>query len=59
MLLLEQDTIRKRRVDKNNVTKLDVGNNKSGKYKMKTIYNNAVNTRESPSYLSRLYYLIY
>ena len=37
MLLLDQNTTRKRRVDKNNITELDAGNDKSGKYKVKII----------------------
>lgn len=37
MLLLDYDIIRKKQVDKNNVVKLDTGNNKNGKYKVKAI----------------------
>ena len=58
MLLLEQDTTRKGRVDKNDATKLDAGDNKNGKYKIEAICDNAVYVRESAYYLPRLYYLV-
>ena len=49
------------RVDENatELVKLDVGNNKSSKYKVKKICDNAVYTRNSMGYLSELYYLIF
>ena len=37
MLLLEKNTTRKGRIDKNNVTELDIGENESGKYKIEAI----------------------
>ena len=58
MSLLEQDTTRKRRVNKNNATELDAGNN-SGEYKVETIWDSAVFARESESgHLPGLYYLV-
>ena len=45
MSLLEQDTTRKRRVDKNAI-ELDAGNNNSGKYKLKTIGDGAIYAQE-------------
>ena len=60
MLLLEQDIIKKRQVNKNNVTKFNTGNNKSGKYKVKAIWDNAVYRKESKlGYFSKLLYLIF
>ena len=57
--LLEQDTIRKVRVDdENNVAELDAGN-KSGEYKVEAIRDSAVYARESESgHLPGLYYLV-
>ena len=58
MSLLEQDTIRKERVDKN-VTELDVGDN-SREYKVEAIRDGAVYTRESESgHLPDFYYLVF
>ena len=57
--LLEQDTTRKRQVDEN-ATKLDAGDNNSGKYKMKSICNSAVYAKVSKlGHLSGLYYLVF
>ena len=53
--LLEQDTTRKKRVEK--VPKLDAGDN-SEEYKIEVIWDSAVYTRESEGYLPGLYYLI-
>ena len=54
--LLEQDTIRKRRVD--NETELDASNN-SGEYKVEAIWNSMVYARKSESgHLLGLYYLV-
>ena len=59
MLLLEQDTTRKGRVDEI-VTELDAGSNDSGEYKVEAICNSAVYTRESKSgYLPGLYCLVF
>ena len=58
MLLLEQNTTRKRRVDENNATKLDAGSNEGGKYKVKAIYNSAVYIKKSSGHLPGLYYLV-
>ena len=57
MLLLEQKTIRKERVDKN-MMKLDAGN-KSEEYKVEAIYNNTIYAKESASDLIGLYYLVF
>ena len=59
MLLLEQDTIRNGRVYDENVAELDAGNDKSEKYKVEGIWDNAVYSRESESvHLPGLYYLV-
>ena len=56
--MLEQDTTRKGWVDEN-TTKLDTGDNNSGEYELKAIWDSAVYTRESESgHLSSLYYLV-
>ena len=56
--MLEQDIIRKARVDEN-ATELDAGDNDSGEYKVEVIWDGAVYVRESESgYLSGLYYLV-
>ena len=58
MSLLEQDTTRKRLVDKN-VMELDASN-KSGKYKIEAIQDSTVYTRESKlGHLPELYYLVF
>ena len=60
MSMLEQDTTKKRRVDEN-VKQIDFnsGNNESGEYKVKAIWDSAVYTRESEAeHLSGLYCLI-
>ena len=57
--LLEQDTTRKRRVDKNNARKLDASGNKGNKYEVEAICNSAVYARKSKlGYLLELHYLI-
>ena len=59
MSLLEQDTTRKGRVDKN-ATELDAGDNNSGKYKVEAIENSAVYAWESElDQLFRLYHLVF
>ena len=59
MSLLEQDTTRKRRVDKD-TTKLDAGDNKSGEYEVEAIWGSAVYANESKSsHLPGLYYLVF
>ena len=56
MLLLEQDTIRKQRVDKR-VTELETGDSK--KYEVEAIWDSAVYDNKSESgQLSGLYYLV-
>ena len=56
--LLEQDTIRKRRVNDDNVAELDAGNN-SREYKVKAIWDSAVYVKKSESdHLQNLYYLV-
>ena len=58
MLLLEQDTTRKRRVDEN-ATELDAGKDDSGEYKVEAIWDSAVYAKESESgHLPELYYLV-
>ena len=60
MSLLEQNTVRKGRVDKNNTAELDAGNNESGEYKVKAICDSAVYAKESESsHLLGLYYLVF
>ena len=60
VLLLEQDTTRKRRVDENNAAKLDVGDNEGDEYKVEAICNSAVYAKESEtSHLPGLYYLVF
>ena len=56
--LLEQDTTRKGRVDENDATELDAGND-SGEYEVEAIRDSAVYARESESgHLPGLYYLV-
>ena len=58
MLLLEQDTTRKKRVDEN-VTELEFDAGNSKEYKVEAIWNSAVYTKESESsHLLGLYYLV-
>ena len=46
-------------MDANDATKLDAGDNESGEYEMKAIYNSAVYARESESgHLLELYYQV-
>ena len=60
MSLLEQNTTKKGRVNKNNVAKLDTGDNKGGEHKIKAICDSVVYTRESKSgFLSGVYYLVF
>ena len=57
MSLLEQDTIRKKRVNKN-VTELNAGKD-SGEYKVEAIQDSAVYAKELESgHLPGLYYLV-
>ena len=59
MLLLEQDITRKEQVDKDE-TKLDVGDNESGKYEVEAIWYSAIYAREAESgHLLGLYYLVF
>ena len=48
MSLLEQDTTRKRWVDKN-ATELNASNNEGGEYEVEAIQNSAVYVKESKS----------
>ena len=57
MLLLEQDNIRKERVDDENVAELDVGN-KSEEYEMETIRDSIIYAKEVDGQLLGLYYLV-
>lgn len=46
-------------MNKNKAAKLDVGNNKSEKYKMQSIYNSVVYIKKSKSgHLLEIYYLV-
>ena len=59
MSLLEQNTTRKGRVDKNGTTELDAGND-SDEYKVEAICDSIVYARESESgHLPGLYYLVF
>ena len=42
-----------------NTTELNNGNDDSSKYKVKTIWDNAVYVRKSEDHLPRLYYLVF
>ena len=58
MSLLEQDTIRKERMD-NKVTELDFEAGNSKEYKVETIWDNTVYAMESESsHLPGLHYLV-
>ena len=58
MSLLEQDTTRKKQVDKN-VTELEFDAGNSKEYKVEAIWENAVYAMESESgHLPGLYYLV-
>ena len=58
MLLLEQDTTRKRQVSKE-VSELDAANKDSKEYEVEAIWNSAVYANKSKSgYLLGLYYLV-
>ena len=55
MLLLEQDTTKKGRVNKK-IMELEANNSKE--YKMEAIWNSAVYTNKAEGYLPGLYYLV-
>ena len=57
MLLLKQNTIKKRQIDENKI-KCNNGN-VSGKYKLKAIYKSMVYIRKLADYPLSLYYLIF
>ena len=58
MSLLEQDTIRKGRLDDENVAELNAGN-ESEEYKVKAIWDSKVYMKESElGHLPGLYYLV-
>lgn len=60
MLLLKQNITKKQQVNGNvRQINFNVGNNKDGKYKVKTIRNNIVYVKESLGHLLRLYYLVF
>ena len=54
--LLEQDTTRKKRVEK--VPELDASNGDNEEYKIEVIWDNAVYIEELEAHLLGLYYLI-
>ena len=56
MLLLEQDTTRKRRMNKFLLPEFEPGNDKD--YEMKEIRNSAIYAKEVEGHLLGLYYLI-
>ena len=59
MLLLKQNTTRKKRVDKN-IIKLNFNIRNSQKYKVKAILNSILYKKELKiNYLPKLYYLIF
>ena len=58
MLLLNQDIIKKKQINENKITKLDVGKD-SGEYKVKTIKNSKIYLKKSTNYLLELYYLFF
>ena len=57
MSLLEQNTTRKRQIDKK-VTELEFEASDSKKYKVEAIQDNAIYANKAESYLSGLYYLV-
>ena len=56
--LLEQDTIKKGQIDKNDIMKLNTNDNEGGKYKVEAIWDSGVYVIESISHLPGLYYLV-
>lgn len=59
MSLLKQSITKKRRVNKNiRQINFNASSNKSKEYKIETIWDGLVYTRESTGYLPELYYLI-
>lgn len=58
MSLLEQNTTKKK-VDNNNMVKLDTNNNKNREQKVKTIQDSTVSIKELISYLLEGYYLVF
>ena len=59
MSLLEQDTIKKGRVDEEvKQIEFDVDNDNSRKYKVEAIWDSVVYARESEGHLPGLYYLV-
>ena len=57
MLLLKQDTIKKKRIAKN-ITVLEFGAGNHKEYKMKIIWDNVVYANEAEGHLSEFYYLV-
>ena len=58
MLVLEQDNIKKRRVDENDIAELDAGDNESSEYEVEVIQDSAVYMKELEDHLSGLSYLV-
>lgn len=56
--MLKQDNIKKRHINENKTMNLYTCNNKSRKYKVEIIYNNAVYKKNLTNYLARLCYLV-
>lgn len=60
MLLLNQDINRKKQIDKNNTTELDINDNKSKEYKLEAVQNSLIHRMELElDYLSKLYNLVF
>lgn len=58
--MLKQDIIRNKLIDKIIITKLDVGNNESKKYKIEAICISAIYKKKlKSSHLLKLYYLLF
>lgn len=59
MSFFEENNNKKKYLDKNNKIKLDIGDNKNRQYKIKTIDNSVIYTKNLASYLPEFYYLTF
>ena len=59
MLMLEQNIIKRRGINKNNKKKLDTGNNASRKYQIKAIDYSTTYIKKLENNLVRLYNLVF
>lgn len=57
ILLLEQNISKKMQINKN-ITELNTSDNKSKKYKIKTICDNKIYAKKLADHLLKLYYLV-